>query len=116
VAFRKGGLVRARVVDVDTGIWEVTPELLDALPLEVGTVELPEPYLPASTTFAHEVAQRLGRARLRRRPRARAQVRRGVERPEAPSLPKAARRALKQLEHIERDLALMERRAEGASD
>jgi ATP-dependent RNA helicase HelY len=114
VAFRRGGAVRARVVDQDTGIFEVTPDLLDALPLEVGRLELPEPYLPASTSFAHEVAQRLGRARLRRRPGARAAARRRGGEP--PALPKPARRALKQLENIERDLAFAQRRSDGAAD
>jgi ATP-dependent RNA helicase HelY len=114
VAFRRGGTVRARVVDADTGIWEVTPDLLSALPLEVGQLELPEPYLPASTSYAHEVAQRLARTRVRRRPRARSA--RSGRSAEPPALPKPVRRALKQLEQVERDLAVAARRAEGQSD
>jgi ATP-dependent RNA helicase HelY len=112
VASRRGGAVRARIVDAGSGVWEVTPELLEDLPRPAGHVELPEPYLPASSRFAHEVAQRLSRARLR--PRRRPGHSRGRGGP--PTLPKPARRALRQLDQIEAELALLDRRVEGRSD
>ncbi|MEZ5407383.1 MAG: DEAD/DEAH box helicase [Acidimicrobiales bacterium] len=106
VSFRSGGRVKARVVDRDGDTYEIGPADLDAVPVVVGQVELPDPYLPNSVTFAYEVSQLLARTRLlapaRRRPLGpTGAVRRGED------VPPQARKALRRLERIESDLETM---------
>ncbi len=64
VAFRKGGRVRAKVLDRDGETYEVTPADLFEPPRHAGVLELPEPYLPNSVSFLYETSQTLARTRL----------------------------------------------------
>jgi ATP-dependent RNA helicase HelY len=101
VAFRKGGKIRVRLVSRDGDVAEVTPPDLDAPPIAVGKVELPDPYLPNSVSFAYEVGQSLSRTRLVSKKRRLAPT--GDIR-SAEDVPPAARKALRRLERIEGDL------------
>ncbi|MDH4363710.1 MAG: DEAD/DEAH box helicase, partial [Acidimicrobiia bacterium] len=106
VSFRSGGRVKVRVVDRDGDTYEIGPADLDAVPVVVGQVELPDPYLPNSVTFAYEVSQLLARTRLlapaRRRPLGPTGAVRSGE-----DVPPQARKALRRLERIETDLEAM---------
>ncbi|MGI9613396.1 MAG: DEAD/DEAH box helicase [Acidimicrobiales bacterium] len=101
VAFRKGGRIRVRLVSREGDVIEATPPDFDAPPLAVGKVELPEPYLPNSVSFAYEVGQSLARRRLTAKKRRLAPT--GDIR-SAEDVPAPARKALRRLERIEGDL------------
>ncbi len=122
VAFRKRGRIRVSVVDRSGQSFEVVPSELLAAPVAVGQVELPEPYLPNSVSFAYEVSQSLARTRVaggsksRSRRRSRDKQNRGG--PSAPDeealsiglqsrdeLPAGAVKGLKRLNRIESELA-----------
>ncbi|HEY8546386.1 MAG TPA: DEAD/DEAH box helicase [Acidimicrobiales bacterium] len=64
VAYRKGGAVRARAVDIDGERVLLDPDRLTEAPVRVGTLELPVPYEPNSRAFQQEVADVLRRSRL----------------------------------------------------
>ncbi|MEL7156560.1 MAG: DEAD/DEAH box helicase, partial [Actinomycetota bacterium] len=103
VAFRKGGRVRAKLVDDEGDVFDVGPPDFDRVPVVTETITLPEPYLPNSVLFIHEAGERLAKSApsgRRRRPE-----------PEGPrtitsadDVPPAARKALRRLERIEGDL------------
>ncbi len=105
VAFRKGGQVRTRVVDREGDVFEFVPADLDRAPELAGALELPEPYLPQSMVFAHEVSKILARTRLaQRRPtdlRPTGAIR------SADDIPRPALKQLKRLDRMDADLALM---------
>jgi ATP-dependent RNA helicase HelY len=101
VAFRKGGKIRVRLVTRSGDVTEATPPDFDAPPTTVGKVELPEPYLPNSVSFVYEVGQSLSRTRLMSKKRRLAPT--GDIRA-AEDVPPAARKALRRLDRIERDL------------
>ena len=101
VAFRKKGRIRVRLVGRDGEVTETTPADFDAPPIAVGKVELPDPYLPNSVSFAYEVGQSLARTRLvskKRRLTPTGNIR------SADDVPAAARKAIRRLERIDRDL------------
>ncbi len=106
VSFRSGGRVKARVVDRDGDTYEIGPADLDAVPIVVGQVELPDPYLPNSVTFAYEVSQLLARTRLLAPARRRSLGPTGAVR-SGEDVPPQARKALRRLERIESDLETM---------
>lgn len=142
VAFRKGGRVRVTFVDDEGDTYEVTPADLDRIPMVTDRVTLPEPYLPNSVLFVHEAGERLAKATAgsggknskggknarggnggkgrgrsggdRTRRRDDRMERRTVS--SASEVPPAARKALRRLERVERDLELIQsaanRRAE----
>ncbi len=64
VAYRKGKTVRLRAVDAEVTVLELTSDDFEAMPEVISTVELPEPYLPNSMTFAFEVVELMKKARL----------------------------------------------------
>lgn len=68
LAFRRHGRIRATVVDGSGQTYELNPPDLLSPPERIGQVDLPEPYLPNSVTFAHEVGQELARAGISGRP------------------------------------------------
>jgi ATP-dependent RNA helicase HelY len=109
VAFRRKGRIRVAVVDSDGDTYDLVPrEMLDP-PDTVGRLDLPEPYLPNSVTFAHEVSQRLRNQRVAKGNASRGRSGAGADSPDRPPMSKAevsteARRALKRLEKIERQL------------
>jgi len=106
VSFRSGGRVKVRVVDREGDTYEIGPADLDAVPIVVGQVELPDPYLPNSVTFAYEVSQLLARTRLLAPARRKALGPTGAVR-SGEDVPPQARKALRRLERIEADLATM---------
>ncbi len=105
VAFRKGGQVRARVVDHDGDVHELTPAQLVAAPVVAGELDLPEPYLPQSMVFAHEVSKILARTRLaNRRP---TDLRPSGVITSADDIPRPVIKQLKRLDRMDADLAKM---------
>ncbi|MDH3681043.1 MAG: DEAD/DEAH box helicase [Acidimicrobiia bacterium] len=103
VSFRKGGKVRAKLTDRAGETYEATPPDFDAAPIVVGQLQLPEPYLPNSVSFIHEVSQSLARARLASKKRRRQLGPSGGIR-SADDVPGPARKALRRLDRIDRDL------------
>ncbi|MEZ5341572.1 MAG: hypothetical protein R2706_08990 [Acidimicrobiales bacterium] len=52
------------MVDADDNTYAVIPASLDVVPVAIGHIALPVPYLPASATFKHEASKRLARNKL----------------------------------------------------
>ncbi len=67
VAFRKGGAVRVKVVDRSRHVDVLGMPDFDQPPPHLGTVELPEPYLPDDSDFRAQLAARLARVRTGKR-------------------------------------------------
>jgi ATP-dependent RNA helicase HelY len=103
VAFRSGGRVKVRVVDRDGEVYEVTPPDLLAVPRQAGTLELPEPYLPTSVSFAYETSQILARTRLAA-PKNRRSLGPTTDVTAKTQLEPGAVKGLRKLERIEKDL------------
>ncbi len=59
VAYRKGGRVKVLVADTDCDTYELTTQVVERVPVEIGSVPVPDPYLPHSMSFVHEMAQAL---------------------------------------------------------
>ncbi len=59
VAYRKGRRVKVVVVDEHAESFEMAPDTLRTTPTVLGSIEVPEPYLPHSMTFVFEVSERL---------------------------------------------------------
>ncbi|MGH1502994.1 MAG: DEAD/DEAH box helicase [Acidimicrobiales bacterium] len=99
VAYRKGKRVKVVTVDAEVETYEISADLLDEAPEVVGSVAVPEPYLPTSTTFLFELAKGLDTSRRSTRTR----------RPDGGPLsveevPAQARRLLRRLDQMEHDL------------
>jgi ATP-dependent RNA helicase HelY len=118
VAFRRRGRIRVVAVGSDGEGYEIDPKALLEPPEVVGKLELPEPYLPNSVTFAHEVAELLKRTRVTKASRSakgpKPKRRISENEPESSSrpaytsrsqLPTPAVRGLKRLDKIEGELA-----------
>ena len=109
VAFRRKGRIRVSVVDSDGDNYElVTRELLEP-PEIVGRLDLPEPYLPSSVSFIHEVAGQLKNQRVAKNKSAQRKSAKNGRRSADQPMSKAdvtpeARRLLKRLEKVERQL------------
>jgi ATP-dependent RNA helicase HelY len=130
VAFRRRGRIRVTVVDTDGESYELVPDELVEPPEVVAKVDLPEPYLPNSVSFAHEVARQLKNRRLARssgdgrtgKKAKNGDRRSGMEKKSRPAIltkgdvPPDARRGLKRLEKIEADLARARQVASGRAD
>ncbi len=65
VAYRKGGRVKVLVADTDTNSYEMTAPMLERVPVHLGDVPVPEPYLPNSISFVHELSQALSSSNFR---------------------------------------------------
>jgi ATP-dependent RNA helicase HelY len=116
VAYRKAGSVKVRLVDADGAVTTLGTADVDDAPEVVGTIDLPSPFAPASRYFQREVADRLRRSRIRRRPRDGDGGRRRQPRGRSTgSADRAAWRALEQLERAEAEMADLERRAQQRS-
>ena len=115
VAYRKGGRVRMKVVDRDGETYELVPSQVQSPPFVIGTVEVPEPYLPNSVTFAYEVAQSLARARLASKKKRRSLAPTGAVVNEV-ELPPAAVKGLARIDRLDRDLAKARSRSGGGAD
>ncbi|MDH5520510.1 MAG: hypothetical protein OEZ14_08255, partial [Acidimicrobiia bacterium] len=130
VAFRRRGRIRVTVVDTDGDSYELVPDELLEPPEVVAKVDLPEPYLPNSVSFAHDVARQLKNRRLAR-PSGNGRADKkpkngdrpsGMEKKSRPAIltkddvPPDARRGLKRLEKIEADLARARQVASGRAD
>jgi len=118
VAFRRHGRIRAKVVDGDGQVYELTPHDLLAPPERVGEVELPEPYLPNSVTFAFEVGQALVRSGLSGKPGQSSGTKltpSGATVSQA-SLDPRALKALRRLDRLEKDLERAMRSTSGGGD
>lgn len=115
VAFRKGGRIRVKLTDGTGEVYDVGPMDFDRVPLTVGSIELPEPYLPNSVTFVHEAGQGLARSRLVSTERRKRSERNGHVRVAA-DVPPAARKLLRRLERIEHDLELVQATAARSAD
>ncbi len=105
VAYRKGRRVKVVVVDGDTETYEIDASSLDDVPSVSGTVELPEPYLPHSMTFIHEVSQAMNNSRRIGAKRRRSLGPTGSVR-SVQDLPPAARKGLKRIDKIDAEIAV----------
>ncbi len=65
VAYRKGGRVKVLVADTDTNSYELTAPMLQQVPVLLGDVPVPEPYLPNSVSFVYEIGHALAKASFR---------------------------------------------------
>lgn len=65
VAYRKGGRIKVLVADVETNAYELTVPMLERVPVMLGDVPVPEPYLPNSVSFVYEIGQGLAKANFR---------------------------------------------------
>ncbi len=63
VAYRKKGRIRIAAVDAEGQPMEFTAKDLQQVPESVGSVELPQPYMPSSISYGFEVATLLRRSR-----------------------------------------------------
>ncbi len=102
ISFRKGGRVKVKVTDREGQTYEFAPADLSKVPLLAGELELPEPYLPNSVSFAYEAGQQLSRKRLANK---RAPLGPAAAGQSKSDLPAAAIKGLKRLERLDRDLA-----------
>ncbi len=107
VAYRKGGRVKVLVADTETNSYEMTPAMLERVPVLLGEVVVPEPYLPNSVSFIYEIGQALGRANFRA----------GNRRSMGPTtihasqgdVPAGARKGLRRLEKLDGEMAALQR-------
>ncbi len=107
VAYRKGNRVKLVGVDVDCETHELDGKSLDQIPIVLGTVEVPDPYLPNSMSFIFEVSQSLSRARLlssKRRRRPDGESTTAAARRDSDSIPRPAIKSLKRLRRLEADI------------
>ena len=107
VAYRKGNRVKVVGVDVDGDTYELDGKSLDEMPIIIGSVEVPEPYLPNSVSFKYEMSQDLSRARLtstKRRRRTTADSTTAKARLDGDSIPRPAIKALKRLQKLDNDI------------
>jgi ATP-dependent RNA helicase HelY len=68
VAFRKGGALRIKAVTPSRHVEMLGMPDFDEPPHVLGTIDLPEPYLPDDSDFRAQVAARLSRIRVGKRP------------------------------------------------
>lgn len=108
VAYRKGRRVKVVAADAEADTYEITADLLDSPPIVVGSVELPEPYLPQSMTFVYDASQALKRAQILSKKRQRTLGPTGVIR-SVDDVPAGARRGLRRLEKINKEIEAVRR-------
>ncbi len=107
VAYRGGKLeARVKVVACDTegDVFEVVPADLSELPHVAASLELPQPYLPNSQSFIHQVAKLLANTRLGT-PSKRITLAAEPAIRASTDLPHGARKALRRLDRIDAQLA-----------
>lgn len=104
VSFRKGGRIKVKVTDREGQTYEFTPADLTTVPVVAGELELPEPYLPNSVSFAYEIGQQLARKRLKA-PKNRSSLGPSTAVRSKSDLPPGAVKGLKRLERLDKDLA-----------
>ncbi len=100
VAYRKGRRIKVVVVDDASDTYEINATSLNEPPTVLGAVELPEPYLPHSMTFIHDVSQAMVRARLVSAKR-RKRLGPGTSISSVLDVPPAARKGLKRIDKID---------------
>ena len=116
-AQRAGG-TRLQVVAASRATSYAGEDDFDEPPVPLARVALPEPYAPTSERFVREVAQRVGRLRLRPRPgRGRAARRGGDAHPVAadPDL-RARLQAAESADRIDREIGALERRLDAGRE
>lgn len=125
VAYRKKGRIRVSAVDVEGQKMEFTAADLAQTPDVLGQIELPQPYLPASVSYAFEVAGLLRRSRLARsgngsgRKNSARGTKAGDRTPKrggTVTLDNSAVRALQRLERVEADIERHRRSSAKAVD
>ncbi|MEZ5379495.1 MAG: DEAD/DEAH box helicase [Acidimicrobiales bacterium] len=105
VAYRKGGRVKVLVADTETNSYEMTAPMLERVPVHLGDVAVPDPYLPNSVSFVYEIGQALATANFR------ASKRRSL----GPTtiytsdadVPAGARKGLRRLDKLDAEMASM---------
>ncbi len=114
VAYRKGKRVKVVGVDVDGQTHELDGSSLDRPPVLVGEIEVPEPYLPHSVMFLHDMSLDLARARLvsSKRRRALSGQNSAIARTRftGEGLPAPAAKALRRLDRLDQDIGSLQRR------
>ena len=111
VAVRSKGRVVAKVASQNGDTADLTPASMGNVPAVLGSIDLPEPYLPNSVTFVHEASQALARSRF---PAAVGSKMHASTKPvrTIDDVPAVARKGLRRIAKIERDL----QRARGLGD
>jgi ATP-dependent RNA helicase HelY len=117
----RGGRPRVLALTAAKGLVRLSAEDFTAAPRAIGRVELPEPYAPRNPTFRREAAVRLRRAKVRdavSAPDAVAELEAALEaHPVAGDPARQARvRAAASVERLDREIARLERRAQGRSE
>ncbi len=102
VAYRKGGRVKAVVADTDCDTYELTTQVLERVPVEVGSVPVPDPYLPNSISFVYEMAQALQKSNFRAGQRRRLGPTTTMS--VASDVPAGARKGLRRLDQLEAEI------------
>ncbi len=105
VAYRKGGRIKVLVADTETNSYEMTAPMLERVPVHLGDVAVPDPYLPNSVSFVYEIGQSLAKANFRA----------GNRRSLGPTtiyaaegeLPAGARKGLRRLEKLDAEMAAL---------
>lgn len=108
VAYRKGRRIKVSVADTDGDSYEVTVDRLEAVPTVIGTVELPQPYLPSSVSFIHEASALLVRTPLLSA-KSRKKLGPSGELHSVQDVPAQARKSLRRIERVDGDIADLRR-------
>lgn len=103
VAVRSKGRVVVKTTNRHGDIVDLVPRSLNSPPIMLGNLELPDPYLPNSVTFVHEASQMLARSRFLAVGEGKRVNTNGSIRT-ANDVPAAARKAIRRMARIEKDL------------
>ena len=115
VAYRKGRRIKVVVVDGESETYEINASSLNEPPIVIGAVELPEPYLPHSMTFIHDVSQAMVRAR-RLAPKRRRQLGPASGISNVLDVPPAARKGLKRIDKIDAQIETLMKQSNKQSE
>ncbi len=107
ISVRKGGRVRAHVVDAEGATYDVLPVNLEVDPAVLGHISLPVPYLPNSATFINDASKRLAKSKLVRGSNGASDARVGAK--TADDVPALARKGLRKIDRIDGEIVDLRR-------
>lgn len=109
VAYRKGRRVKVVVVNELSESYELASDSLRTTPSVVGSIALPEPYLPHSVSFAYEVSQKLKKSSSRTSGGRKLGPTGSIQ--SVADVPPPARKALKRIDKLEAEIDRLHRSA-----
>ncbi len=118
VAYRGGkedSRVKVVVCDTDGDTYELDAADLDEPPLVAGQIAMPEPYLPNSVAFVHEVSTMLGRTRLAS-PKKRKSLAPTTAIQSTSDVSHGARKALRRLDRLDSEIAELKSRRQSDAE